>query len=148
MATSRFPIIRGDDAQQSRTQDNISATLEPIAKALQNTPIMGAPPPPLVIPSLLNGFSAVSGYKLGYRVSALRELRVTGRVSVAVLTAATTVIFNLPVGLRPSGYKNFAVFGAAAPTAIAVGENGDVLTLFAMNPGDAVCLEFSFQLET
>ena len=88
MAASNFPILRGLDAQQSRTQDNVSQVLTPVAKALQNTPIMGAPPPSWILPSLLNGYAS---FGLGtaapaFHRDALGYVHLKGLLQISVLS--------------------------------------------------------------
>jgi hypothetical protein len=110
VSSSRFPILRGTDAQQSRVQDNVSALVSPLARALQNTPIMGAAPVPYVAPSrqaaladLLGGYAP-----LGFRVDQMGNVHLRGGVLSAAGVAANTVAFVLPVAARPAYQHDFA----------------------------------------
>lgn len=146
-APSRFPVIRGADGQQSRLQDSIQQTLEPVVTALRNTPIMGAAPPALIRPTLLNGFSnPTADFEfVGYRINCLREVRVQGRASHVAGTGVQTVVFVLPAGYRPRATRSFAVSGGATFNAALVFANGEVQNRLAIAAGGSIYLEFTFQ---
>jgi len=151
MAASNFPILRGLDVQQSRTQDNVSQVLTPVAKALQNTPIMGAPPPAWIRPSCLNGFStpatvqfpAASFHKdaLGYVHCKLSVGHTTG-------TAALSAIFVLPIGYRPAETLPFAGMAAGGVyQGVFVLKTGEVQNRLVMAAGAVLYVNFSFLAE-
>lgn len=103
MSSPAFLKVRAKDADPSRVQDSINATLEPIAKSLNATPIMGAPPPVWVRPDLLNGFVNLGGgwALASYHRDALGYVHGQGRITHVAGTAAGTTIFTLPTGYRP-----------------------------------------------
>ncbi len=113
MAGTVFPKLRGADVQQSRTQDNIAAVLNPLAQALANTPIMGAPPPGWISPSLLNGFSNVGPpfALIGFHLDVLGYFHGKGVLKNTAGCAAGTRILVLPPGYRPAATQRFAVEG-------------------------------------
>ena len=150
MASNQFTVLRGPDAQQSRVQDNISAVLSSVAKALQNTPIMGAPPPAWILPELQNGFIqfAAGTATCAFHKDALGYVHCGGLVKSPAGVAANTLVFTLPIGYRPAAVRIFPVRGTGGTfQAVSVLPTGAVTTelLIAVN-GDA-SLEFSFLAE-
>lgn len=128
MPSSRFPVLRGPDIQQSRVQDNVQAVLGPVAQALQSTPIMGAAPPSWIAPSPLNGWANIGGIRspLGFHKDALGYVHLRGYMLAGTLNAAA---FNLPLGYRPA-YRtvlNGCAFNGGIVTAqIEVRQDGQV----------------------
>jgi len=153
MAASRFPILRGPDAQQSRVQDNVQGVLAPVARALQNTPIMGAASPAWIRPTLLNGFGAPAVVAppfddVAFTKNALGEVWVKGACSHAAGTAAFTTIFLLPLGYRPSRLRQIPVSGSAgAAQSVWVLPSGEVQNRILMAAGVSLYPEFSFLAE-
>lgn len=150
MPSSRFPVLRGSDVQQSRVQDNVQGLLGPIAKALQGTPIMGAPSPAWIRPSLLNGFADFGGgyAKAAYHRDALGYVHVKGLVAHAVGTGGGTIVFVLPLSYRPSESRYFVLMGTGATfQAVEVSPNGNVATQLVVAAGGNATLEFSFLAE-
>lgn len=116
MGSPAFPKLRGADAQSSREQDNVSTQLQPIAVALAKTPIMGAPPPGWIAPSLLNGFVNLGGAfaVAGLHRDALGYVHTKGMVTNAAGVGAGTTVFIFPSGYRPRETQRFPVEGTGA----------------------------------
>lgn len=125
---STFGILRGADEQQSRVQDNINAVLSPVAKALQNTPIMGAASPAWATASLLNGWTnAIATEPVQYFRDALGFVHFRGGLVAGTFNQPC---LTLPPGLRPGGRKiiinSYAYNGAPTTCYTEVRLNGDV----------------------
>lgn len=151
MATSRFPVLRGADAQQSRVQDNVQGVLGPVAKALQNTPIMGAVPPAWIRASPLNGFATPATAQfapIAYHRDALGYAHVRVSVSHAAGVAALSTIFVLPLGYRPGFTLPFAGMAAAgAYQGVFVLADGQVQNRLVMAAGAVLYANFSYLAE-
>lgn len=151
MAASSFPILRGPDAQQSRVQDNVSALVTPVARALQGTPIMGAPPPAWILATPLNGFSTPSsaGFpSISFHRDALGYVHVKMSVAHVGGTAALSTIFELPIGYRSKETLPFAGMAAAgAYQGVFVLANGQVQNRLIMAAGAVLYANFSFLAE-
>lgn len=150
MAADRFPILRGLDAQQSRVQDNVQGVLGPVAKALQNTPIMGAAAPSWIRPDqLLNGWSNFGGAQapVGYHRDALGYVHVRGYLTAGTLAA---VIFTLPLGYRPAFPTSMLTYcfnGAVASAFLEVRVNGGVFVSAPAATTELSLGSFSFLAE-
>jgi len=147
VSSSRFPILRGDDAQQSRVQDNVSALVGPLAKALQATPIMGAAAPSPILPSLLNGWTSNSTgiAVVSFHRDALGYVHVGGYAINAVGVAGFATTWLMPLGYRPAALRIFAVRGTAiTPQFVEVGNDGIVRTQLAVAAGGDCTFEFSY----
>lgn len=146
---SSFLKLRGDD-QPTRAQDNINASLEPIAKALNATPIMGAPPPSWIRPSVLTGgFSNFGGgfAVVAFHKDALGYVHVKGFTTSVAGSAAFSVIFTLPQGYRPSEVRRFPAEANGAYQGVQVYFNGDVSNVIIVAAGGFISTEFSFLAE-
>lgn len=150
MVASRFPVLRGPDAQQSRVQDNVQALVAPLAKALQNTPIMGAPSPAWIQPSPLNGFANLGGgfVVLRFHRDALGYVHIQGVVTNAVGCALQTAIFTLPLRYRPA-LSLVQICEATGGTlgSIEVRPTGDVNTRFVVAAGGYLAFVLDFLAE-
>ena len=149
-ASSNFLKLRsGDDERGTRTQDNISGTLAPIATALNATPIMGAPAPPWIPPDLKADFvNYAQGYAIaGYHRDALGYVWGKGKVTSATGQVAGTVMFTLDAGYRPDLILTFAVEGSGAFQSIRIAPNGQVTTTLNVGAGGSVDLDFRFLAE-
>lgn len=124
---SNFGILRGPDEQQSRVQDNINAVLSPVAKALQNTPIMGAASPAWTTATLLNGWTNNTAVlPAQYFKDALGFVHMRAAITAGTLNA---VVLNLALGFRPSRALVFLVYaynGGPVQSYVEVRINGDV----------------------
>lgn len=148
---SRFPVLRGADPQQSRLQDSIQNVLQPVAEALQATPIMGAPPPAWIYATPINGFATPASAafsRLGYHRDALGYVHVQMSATHAGGTAALSTIFNLPAGYRPLSTLPFAGMAAAgAYQGVFVLRTGEVQNRLIMAAGAVIYANFSFLAE-
>ncbi len=134
----------------SRVQDNISATLNPVASALQATPIMGAPPPPWVRPDILNGFSQTASPQpvCAFHLDALDYVHVKLALTHAAGTAAGTSAFILPLGFRPLETLTFMGTDATGvSTSVTVDNAGNVANFNLMAAGDQILASFIFLAE-
>lgn len=151
MAANRFPVIRGPDAQQSRVQDNIQGVLAPVARALQNTPVMGAPPPAWILVSVLNGFDSPAQAQFdsfAFHKDCLGYVHIKGSAIHAAGTAAFTTLFILPKGYRTLKTRIFAASASGGAVQQAFLTNaGEVQNRVAMAAGSSIYLEFSFLAE-
>ena len=146
-----FGRLYGADPQQSRVQDNVQSVLGPLAKAVQNTPIMGAAPPAWIRPSLLNGFTAGAPFPLpAYHRDCLGYVHVKGFVTnfTGAPIAGSTDAFVLPPGYRPNEVRSFPSFdGAGASQVVGVTPSGRVRFLLAVANAGGASLELSFLAE-
>jgi hypothetical protein len=140
--------LRGD-GQPARVQDNVGAVLDPIAKALNSTPIMGAAPPAWVKPDLAAGFAQTSGaVAMGYHKDALGYFHSKGRATHAAGCAANTTLLTLPKGYRPAEAQSFPVRGNAATyQSLTVSLTGAVSVDVAIAAGGTVDFTISFLVE-
>ncbi len=147
MGSSAFIKLRGGDPAASRTQDNISAQMQPVATALAATPIMGAPPPNWIAPTLVGGFANTGGALAiaGFHKDALGYVHMKGALTNAAGTAAATIIFTLPIGYRPAATQRFSVRGfAGAVQAVSITSVGLVSNDLVLAAGDTIDLALSF----
>ena len=150
MVSPYFPVLRGPDPQQSRVQDNVQSVLGPVAKSLQNTPIMGAPPPSWIRPSLLNGWTSdTAGVAvIAFHRDALGYVHVGGYGVNAAGCAGFTTTWTMPMGYRPRDVRIFAVRGTSLGLQfVEVGPSGDVRTQIAVVAGGNSTFEFSYLAE-
>ncbi len=150
MGSPGFPKLRGIDTQASRTQDNIAQQLQPIALALAQTPIMGAPAPAWIAPSLLGGFANFGGAfaVAGYHRDALGYVHTKGTFLVTAGAAAGTQIMLFPSGYRPRELARLSVVGDAGTAQfIEVAPTG-IVTVGVAVPAPGSCdFFFSFLAE-
>lgn len=150
MPPNFLKLRNAGDIQSNRVQDNVSATLGPVATALANTPIMGAPPPSWIRPALLSDFVNVGGgFALtAYNRDALGYVHSKGVVSTAAGHAAGTAIYSLPMGYRPSETQRFPVRGnAGAVQSVVISPNGLVACGLVIAAAGTIDLVFSFLAE-
>lgn len=148
---STFLKLR-DEEHSARVQDNIGATLAPIANALNATPIMGAAPPPWILPSLAAGWANLGApfAVVGYHRDALGYVHAKGvltNTSGGALPLGTT-IFTLAMGYRPSETQRFSVPGAAVTAQeLTITSAGVVSNNAAVANGAAIDIVFNFLSE-
>lgn len=150
-APSQFLQLRVDELS-SRVQDNINATLRPLAEAIGATPIMGAPPPAWIAPSLVNGFANQGlGFAVaGYHKDALGYVHAKGVIldSTAAGIAANTAAFTFGKGYRPAETLLIPAYGAAATVQfLSVSPAGVVTVLVALAASARLGFYFSFLAE-
>jgi len=150
VVATAFPKLRGDSEHSSRTQDNIAATLTPLATALAATPIMGARLPAWIRPDLLNGFADYGSpfAIVGFHKDALGYVHCKGVMIHAAGCAAATVIMIFPLGYRPLETQRFSVPGAAVTVQeITVDAAGNASPNAAIAAGAACDFSFIFLAE-
>ena len=148
--TSIAKVRTGGDP--SRVQDNVGAVLTPLATRLNATPIMGAPPPPWIKPSII----AASGYAdggapfafTGYHKDALGYVHARVVLTTAAGAAANTLVFTFEQGWRPSGLMLFlGGDGGGATWETTLDQTGAFKVVTATAAGDLVVTSFSFLAE-
>ena len=147
-APTRFQKLRGD-GQPVRTQDNVGAVLDPLAEAVGNTPIMGAPPPPPIRPDLLNGFEDLGDpYALtSYHRDALGYVHLTLHVQNSAGTTTVTV-FDLDQGYRPGATLVFAgTDGGGGVFEFSINAAGEVENITTFGAADIAALSCVFLAE-
>lgn len=150
MPSSRFTSLRdADNPLNARTQDNINQVLQPLARAVMATPIMGAPPPPWIQPDLLADFVPTANFATpGYFRDALGFVHVKGSVTTAAGAGVGTAIFLFPQGYRPAAYQRFCVDGTLSTyQCLQVGPDGFLVPAVAIVAGGATFLTLSFLAE-
>lgn len=157
MPTGQSPnfvkILGIKDPTLARLQDNVDATLAPLATAVISTPIMGAAPPAWIRPELSAGWVMLAVTSAAYSQPAFHR-DALGYVhskgfpinnSGGPLTGA---IFTFPRGYRPGESTRFIVEGTGlAQNIISVTPNGNVTPQTAVINGGTVSLVFSFLAE-
>ncbi len=147
---SKFLQLRTEE-HSSRVQDNINATLRPLAQAVGATPIMGAPPPAWISPNLLADFVNVGGGSAtaGYHRDALGYVHIKGLVSTAAGTAANTTIFTIAMGYRPKESLLLPVFGTAgAVQFVTITPAGAVQARLLIAAGGSIGLNVTYLAES
>jgi hypothetical protein len=152
MAANAFNrLYDAGQPQQSRVQDNLAALVGPVAKALQNTPIMGAAAPAWVPLALASAFTAATGYAApSMHKDALGYVHVRGRAtSAAGVAANATLVPAWPQGFRPSAasVRQFPASGGTTYQALAFSVLGVVTVLNAVGVAGVVDLELCFLAE-
>ena len=149
-APANFLKLRGIDATQTRTQDNINGTLAPVAAALGATPIMGAPPPAWIRPDILNGYGQLAAPLplCAYHKDALGYVHTKIALDHAAGAVAGTVAFVYGSGYRPSETLTFSGCDAAGVLmAMTLDSAGNLSNLAALAAADTVRMCFSFLAE-
>lgn len=149
MGSPGFPRLRGPDELATRTQDGIAGQLQPVAKALAATPIMGAAAPPWQLPDLLNGFANAGGALAvaGYHRDALGYVHMKGELTHAAGCAAGTQILLLPLAYRPRETMRIAVPVTPGAQWITITGAGVVSTGFLIAAGEQIGLAVTFLAE-
>lgn len=131
---NRVPSLRvPSQPALTRTQDAITQVLNPMATALQNTPMMGSPAPAW-ISATFNDASWVNAGGTGanafataqFHLDALNYVHVKGVVKTSIARAAASTIFVLPSGYGPKETHVIAAWDltAGAATAFTVFPSG------------------------
>lgn len=137
----------------SRTQDSVGAVLDPLAKAVGATPIMGAPPPPWIRPDIIS----TSGYAqatptaaapvpiTAYHKDALGYVHGKVALLTAAGAGANTVPFNIAAGWRPGELALFKMGDGGGNTwEVAVRPNGTFTIITVVGAGGLVTGLFSY----
>ena len=136
-----------------RIQDNISNYVMPVVDAVNATPIMGAPPPGWIKPSLPFGITYLySGEQLagtGYFKDALGFVwcNLALQNTSGGAWAAGTQLVQFPVGYRPASPMSFAVSAQTGCDPVDVGIDGKVADANNIPNGSHIHLCFSFLAE-
>lgn len=162
---SQFPKLRtNEQPQQSRTQDNVSQVLTPIATALSATPLLGAPPPAWVAEDFVGtswgfyagvaGSNSASFPHPAHHMDALGYVHIRGAASNASAALAVDLaVVRLPKGLRPNVAVPFPAVGIGATLTagaffLVLDTNGFLSTYSVDVPaGEAFSWSFSYLAE-
>lgn len=127
MVSPNLLKIRGPD-EKSRQTDNIDAVLRPVAQALVVTPIMGAPPPPWIQPSLAAGWAtSLAPLALpAYHKDCLGYVHLQGVVTDTTGAPNAGLILTLPMGYRPK-QLHLIPGGAATYTVLLLSPDGTLV---------------------
>jgi hypothetical protein len=148
MASNMLTNLRGPDQGANRQTDAISRLVEPVAKAVMATPIMGAKPPAWIRPPLQNGF-VDTGQPLAparYHRDVLGYVHVQGHITSPAGVGAGAEIATLPSGFRPAFGLVFAA-KAAAFDVVRLSTAGVMSIGSALAAGAAITFSFSFLAE-
>lgn len=149
MASSSVLKLRGG-AHDSRTTDNVSAVLNPLAEAVGNTPIMGADPPAWIRPDLAGGYSQTAAPQpiTAFHKDALGYVHAKIGLTHAAGCAAGTTAFTFPLDYRPSETLTLSLSdGAGLFVAMTVAATGAFANLAILAAATDVRGVFSFLAE-
>lgn len=150
MASNALTSLRGLDAGANRQTDAISRLVDPVAKAVMATPIMGAAPPAWIRPPLTGGFldRGAQYVPTRYHRDALGYVHVEGGVRSALGSAGGSIITTLPVGFRSIlELERPAAYSAGTAAAVRLTANGQIQTVLAVAAGAYIDFSFSFLAE-
>lgn len=149
-----FPMLQNKDPEFTRWAQAANAAFQPVASALANTPIMGAPPPSWVNLDFAPGApgarfeQTASAVVVAYHVDDLGYVHTKGRATHAAGCAAGTALLTLPMGARPHEAQAFPVRGNGATyQSLAVSPAGVVTVEVAIPAGGTVDFTISFLAE-
>ncbi len=153
-APSRFQQLRGKDAHSARVQQNINATLQPIANAVNNTPLTGAPPPAWILASLLAAdavplfWSNTGGAlaKAAFHRDALGYVHSKGVITNNSAAPSVFPPFFFPPGYRVAETHRIPVAYSGGVMFITLTSDGAV-TPQAVASGGFIGLDFTFLAE-
>ncbi len=158
--SSKFAkVLDKADPQQSRVQDNVNSVLEPVARYVQATPIMGAPPPAWIYPNFADANwsnALIAGTtppflgttaKLAFHKDALGYVHFKGLVTSATNRASAQLMFTLPSGYAPKDvlfFNCYSTTGTANDDTIVIYPTGAVAcgTITAGKSVDLACIIF------
>lgn len=149
MASNMLTNLRGSDPGANRQTDAISRLVEPVAKAVMATPIMGAKPPAWIRPPLQSGFADTGApwAPARYHRDALGYVHVQGYVTNAAGTGATSTIFTFSSGYRPALDLAFTANVSGAFAVVAVRSTGVFFAYPVIAAGAGMTFTFSFLAE-
>jgi len=149
MASNMLTNLRGPDQGANRQTDAISRLVEPVAKTLMSTPIMGAKPPAWIRPPLESGFVDFGGTQspTRYHRDARGYVHVHGYVTSPAGAAGGAVIATLPQGYRPDLEYGFVANCTAGFNVVGVPSNGRMYVVYAIAAGNSLVFSFSFLAE-
>jgi len=149
MASNMLTNLRGPDQGANRQTDAISRLVEPVAKAVMATPIMGAKPPAWIRPPLQSGFLDVGALwaPARYHRDALGYVHVQGFVTSPAGSAGYSPVFTFPSGFRPGMDLTFLANSSAGVATTVVLSSGAFAPIVAVAAGGLVSFTFSFLAE-
>jgi hypothetical protein len=151
MASNALTNLRGRDPGANRQTDAISRLVEPVAKAVMATPIMGAKPPVWISAELTGGFASFPAVVVPrYHRDALGYVHVQASMITAAGCAAFTTFLMLPKGYRPNSTLIFVgedSFAVSAFVAINVLPNGSMRCVPAIAAGHVISFCFDYLAE-
>jgi len=149
MASNALTNLRGKDPGANRQTDAISRLVEPVAKAVMATPIMGSPPPAWIRPPLESGFFDAGGGQspMRYHRDVLGYVHVHGYVTAAGGAPAGTVVTTMPPGYRPDLEYGFVVNSSIGFNVVGLPASGRMYVVYALAPGQSLVISFSYLAE-
>lgn len=141
MVSSRILSFQGQ-GDATRQTANVEAVVGPLARALNPTPIMGAPQPPWIVLDLLNGYATQTGFQApSYFVDCLGGVVFAGSASNATGVGALTPIFLLPLALRPLFNRAIVGYGSGGASALVLSPDGNASWLGVVAAAGSVALD-------
>lgn len=149
MASNALTNLRGKDPGANRQTDAISRLVEPVAKAVMATPIMGAKPPAWIRPPLESGFvdRGFGRTPVRYHRDALAYVHVQGWVVHAAGVPLGTPLTTLPSGFRPGLDFDVAADSTSGFASLIMSSTGKLSLIRALIAGDELAFNFSFLAE-
>ena len=129
MTASSFTKVRGKSPELDRVQDNIGNVLTPVAKAVNDTPIGGASPPPWIPIAVAAGWQNLGGGNAipAYHKDALGYVHIKGAILNVSGGPFAGLLFTLPAGYRPAETNDFAMSVSGGPAqAVVITPTGTV----------------------
>lgn len=149
MASNMLTNLRGSDPGANRQTDAISRLVEPVAKAVMATPIMGAKPPAWIRPPLQGGFvnGGAPWAPARYHRDALGYVHAQGYTINPAGTGAMAPIFTFPSGYRPAMDLVFVANSSVGYFFLTLTSSGTLGTFGGVLPGTVITFTFSFLAE-
>jgi hypothetical protein len=149
MASNSLTNLRGSDPGANRQTDAIARLVEPVAKAVMSTPIMGAKPPAWIQPQLGSGFVNVGGgwAPTRYHKSALGYVYVQSFVTAPAGVAGYSTITTLPPGYRPDLDFVSIANSNTGHSVVVMTSVGVLYVVGALAAGEVLAFNFSFLSE-
>jgi len=151
MASNMLTNLRGPDPNANRQTDAISRLVEPVAKAVMATPIMGANPPAWIRPPLQSGFLdfGAGWAPMRYHRDALGYVHAQGFVanSIGVLIPGASTIARFAIGYRPALNLDFVCDSTAGFASVLLYSDGRLVNAQAVGAGWSLAFNFSFLAE-
>lgn len=149
MASNALTNLRGQDPGANRQTDTIARLVEPVAKAVMATPIMGAKPPAWIRPPLQSGFRDRGGgyVPVRYHRDALGYVHVQGYVTSPAGAAGGAPIATLPPGFRPDYGLGFVANFSGGFNVVGLSAAGVMVVVYAVAAGQGLNFTFNFLAE-
>lgn len=150
VAPNALTNLRGRDAGANRQTDAISASTDPVVRAVRATPMMGAPATPWTTLQVDPAFTSprdATVDALSVRKDQMGYVQVKGLLGCPAGATAGVVVFRLPVGSRTTKARRFSATLLAATVRLALQPNGDVILGANIGAGDSISIELFFLAE-